>query len=403
MNIFRGFIGRLIVALIIPTLYGCNDDVSSVTIGTVEDLITFRNRVNDSDDDGYSDGYMSVTLTADLDLEGIEWEPIGNDVTSYYADFNGNGHTISNLTINSAQPYQGLFGFVEQGTIKNLTIKNPQITGGQYVGAVVGRINDDSAVDNCKVIGGSVSGYRYVGGVVGASAYWTPVEDCYNTAEVSGTTFVGGVVGHASSFSTVENCYNTGAVSALSNYVGGVVGYTYYTPLLACYNTGSVTGAENHVGGVTGRSSAYVIACYNTGDVTGVESVGGVAGSSEDLYSNYTATITSCYNTGGVYGENYVGGVVGASSAGTVDCYYVEVSDDNALYGVGDTQSNVGVEALSSTAELNTSAVVNAMNNAIEEFEIDEDNYDIYDDNDESFSMSYRYALGSETPKLERY
>lgn len=125
---------------------------------------------------------QTIQLTADIDLEGSEtnqWIPIGysndtNDIIyPFGGTFDGNGHRITGLYINTTSRYQGLFGY-NNGTIKNLGI-----------------------------VDGSVTGYVFVGGVVG----WNggTVENSYNTGSVSGNINVGGVVGE--NYDSVENCY----------------------------------------------------------------------------------------------------------------------------------------------------------------------------------------------------
>lgn len=391
-------------ALVVMVIGGCNKnyDETTVSIYSKADLISFRDRINDEDDD-YS-GNINANLMVDIDLAGEEWIPIGEDeYTPYYGVFKGNGHTISNLTVTSSQPYKGLFGFIAIGEVYDLTIENPQVEGGMYVGGVVGKIYyEDSRVQNCSVVGGTISGYRYVGGVAGDVSYLTYITNCSSSADVSGFSMVGGVVGHASTYSPIANCYNTGSVSATDDYVGGVTGYVYYSSLTGCYNTGSVTGGANHVGGVTGYNSAYIVACYNTGDVSGVEYVGGVAGfSNSDYYEEapYNATIAACYSTGVVSGSSSVGGVVGRNGTTTLsDNYYVESLGD-AAYGIGSAESSVaneGTEPMSSAAAINTQSVVDAMNLFINFFEVDED----YDDYADSLGIPYRYEVGTTTPQL---
>ncbi|MFR9585326.1 MAG: hypothetical protein SNI20_04285, partial [Rikenellaceae bacterium] len=258
--------------------------IENMNISTVEELKTFQDLVNF----GWSPSV--ATLTANIDLNGEKWMPIGSLSNKYSGTFNGGDHTISNFIINSTNDYQGLFGYVSNGRISNLIVENPQVQGGSYTGAICGYAYSNSAISSCGVVGGSVSG--------------------------SGD-YVGGVVGRASSLTT---CYNTGLVSSSGDYVGGVVGCTYSSSLTDCYNIGSVSGIGDYVGGVVGSvsSSSSFTNCYNTGSVSGGGSrVGGVVG-----YSTYSSSFTSCYNTGSVSGGgSCIGGVVGYSSSSFTNCY----------------------------------------------------------------------------------
>ena len=319
-------------------------------IGSAEELRKFADKVNNGEI------RASAVLTDDIDLnpdmeisedgtvtngkEPDRWIPIGNSSQQYRGTFDGDGHTISGLYIKSTADYQGLFGYVGIfGTVKDLSVSG-SVSGGMYVGGVVG-YNDEGRVENCHNTG-EVSGSEYVGGVVGYNSSIGNVKNCYNTGTVTGTDdYVGGVVGENSGLSTVENCYNTGSVNG-SEYVGGVVGDNHSGIVENCYNTGKVSG--NSVGGVVGenRGTSIVKNCYNTGTVTGTDDyVGGVVGNNSN-----SSTVENCYNTGKVSGNRYVGGVVGYNSGYVTGCYFLQTTGVNeSLQGIG------GDEAIGATAE----------------------------------------------------
>ena len=316
-------------------------------ISTAEQLKEFADKVND-DSGKYTD--IDAELTDDIDLseicseeKGDSWTPIGTDINPYRGTFNGDGHTISGLYINSSSDnYQGLFGYVgtdgTDGTVKDLTVSG-SVKGDDYVGGVVGY--NRGRVENCHNIG-SVSGDRYVGGVVGDNR--GTVENCHNIGEVSGNR-VGGVVGYNNG-GTVENCYNTGKVSGPDSgsvsggtYVGGVVGLNRGT-VENCYNTGTVSSNSNtsDVGGVVGfnggtvDNGGTVENCYNTGTVTGSSNyVGGVVG-----YNSSIGNVKNCYNTGKVIGSS-VGGVVGNNDGSVTGCYFLKQNPEIPGIGGGDT------------------------------------------------------------------
>ncbi len=292
------------------------------------------------------------------------WTPIGTSSTySFSGTFDGAGHEISGIYINSAVNNVGLFGGTRSGTIQNLGVIESYINGkGQSVGGVVG--SNCGTVKDCYNTGTVMStnhgNYSSVGGIVGGN-YGT-AEGCYNIGDVSGTsTYVGGVVGYnCASYGTaiVTECYNTGDVSGTSTCVGGIVGYNYSyiegtATVTDCYNTGDVSGDTN-VGGVVGLNAVYdvnldgtaiVTDCYNTGDVSGERCVGGVVGSSSK------GTVENCSNTGDVSGERCVGGVVGDNSAfyysATVKkCYNTGIVSGTDYVGgvVGDNYQEATVE-----------------------------------------------------------
>ena len=261
--------------------------------------------------------------------------PIGNSSNNFQGTFDGNDNTITGLYINqTTDSAAGLFGYVFDAEIKNLTMQNCKVVStGKYVGNFVGYA-DGVTISNCSAKETEVIGDSDVGGIVGCvfATTVTTITNCYNTGSVRGTgDWVGGIVGECH-YATITNCYNTGSVSG-SNYAGGIVGYSYSATITNCYNTGSVSGYIA-VGGIEGGSqgpTATITNCYNTESVNGSSNVGGIVG-----YSEYgTVTITNCYNTGSVSGDkNYVGGIVGNVFSGTVtitNCYYLEPISSEAI------------------------------------------------------------------------
>ncbi len=318
-------------------------------IATANDLREFAKLVNAGKTDAWAE------LTDDIDLSGIcseesdtSWTPIGNEDHLYTGTFDGNGHTISGLYINSSTADdQGLFGYVSgSGKIENLSVSG-SVSGNNYVGGVVG-LNRGS-VEDCDFTG-SVSGSYYVGGVVGENS--GSVINCTNTDSVKGSgIYVGGVVGNNSFNATVTNCYNTGSVSGpdsgSGNSVGGVVGCNSGT-VENCYNTGTVNGSGNSVGGVVGDNGGTVENCYNTGTVTGTDDyVGGVVGWN-------SGTVKNCYNIGDVSGKISVGGVVGDNGGTVENCYNtgtVTGPDSGGIVGYNDSGTVTGCYFLTGTAE----------------------------------------------------
>ncbi|MDL2301650.1 hypothetical protein LJC58_04755, partial [Lachnospiraceae bacterium OttesenSCG-928-D06] len=145
------------------------------------------------------------------------WVPIGKDNSHIFkGTFNGSGHKISGLYINSSSTYQGLFGFASGGTIKNLGVTG-SIVGGDYTGGIVGY--SGSVINNCYYVG-SVAGKDYVGGIAGYNA--NKISDVYHIGDVDGINYVGGIVGYNGD--GVSKCYQSGNVSGEQS-VGGIAGY----------------------------------------------------------------------------------------------------------------------------------------------------------------------------------
>ena len=207
---------------------------------------------------------INITLTGDITLTG-EWTPIGNYDNRYTGTFDGNGHTITGLTINQKETsFLGLIGFLSSGgKVQNLTMKNVNLTGYWNVGGVVG-YNNNGIVTACTV-SGSINGSENVGSVVGNN-YLGTVTACYNTSStVNGSYLVGGVVGQNNK-GTVTACYNTSGSVHGKGTVGGVLGNNDNGTVTACYNaSGSIYG-ESLVGGVLGNTyNGTLPACYWSG------------------------------------------------------------------------------------------------------------------------------------------
>ena len=240
----------------------------SYTVYNADGLMNIAKLVNG----GKSD--INITLTADIDLTGKDWTPIGTDYdNSYKGTFDGGGHTITGLTFTTNDEYAGLFGWLNRaGTVKNVVMEGVQITSNQIYGGSIGGVVGSGwgTIENCSV-SGSVSGTVYVGGVVGVQIGGS-ITGCSSSATVKGTVDVGGVAGQTNSSATLTACYATGNViiemDTKKNIAGGsLVGMNAGSSLLACYATGNVTSTGSstgkvHIGGFLGNNYTTVTAGY---------------------------------------------------------------------------------------------------------------------------------------------
>ena len=266
---------------------------------------------------GCPDGCVGYELTANLDFDtnasgsadagdaywndGRGWVPVGNAFNPFGAAFDGNGRSVRHLYIDFPASSEffpaGLFGMVQDGTVRDVGLVDVDVTGGSYVGGLVGRIGDGDISDSS--VTGSVSGDDKVGGLVGRMGVFyyddesrSGVTASWSTADVKGRDSVGGLVGLNSRTSGIATSFATGHVEG-SEKVGGLVGYSTGT-ITASYATGHVEGTER-VGGLVGDSPNNLTASYATGHVEGTERVGGLVG-----YGG--GTITASYATGLVLG-----------------------------------------------------------------------------------------------------
>ena len=240
----------------------------SYTVTSADGLMNIAKLVNGGKTD------INITLTADIDLTGKDWTPIGTDYdNSYKGTFDGGGHTITGLTFTTNDKYAGLFGWLNKaGTVKNVVMEGVQITSNQIYGGCIGGVAGYSwgTIENCSV-SGSVSGTVYVGGVVGAQIDGS-ITGCSSSVTVKGTTDVGSLVGQTNGGATLTACYATGNVTLEIDPVnnisgGGLVGMNGGSGIRACYATGNVTSTGSstgnvHIFGLLGDNYTMVTACY---------------------------------------------------------------------------------------------------------------------------------------------
>ena len=303
--------------------------------------------------DNTDDWNKHFVLTTDIDLDASEekqWSPIGSSskgAVAFSGSFDGKNHTISGLYIKNKEDYQGLFGYVTDGTISNLKV-NGYISACGNEGGIVGALNpikaDGGRIENCSFAGSIVAEYidgsdTSNGGIVGYN-HNGKVIDCRNSATIGcQTQFVGGIVGQNSgTTATVENCSNTGNVTIYgtnASYAGGIVGVNNTSAkIINCNNSGKVDGAGSAgvIGGIAGSSAGGSISqSHNDGAVTGGKAVGGIAGQLN------AGTISQCYNIGAVTGSDQIGGVVGTSTSKATleECYNTaQVSGTGMVGGI---------------------------------------------------------------------
>ena len=275
-------------------------------------------------------GNIDATGTSEWDT-GKGFAPVGYASTPFTGQFDGLGHSITNLTINRpSQDCVGLFGAISGASIlKNVGLLGGSVSGSGYVGGLVGEISSGTIRNVYST--GSVSGRVTVGGLVGGN-YGT-IQNAYSTGSVSGgSVYIGGLVGMNYS-GTIQNAYSTSSVSGGGSYIGGLVGMNYSGTIQNAYSTGSVSGSGSCdvVGGLVGLSIYGTIQnAYSTGSVSGgYTDVGGLVGLND-------GTIQNAYSTGSVSGGfGNIGGLVGWINSGTIQNAYSTGSVSGGYSNIG--------------------------------------------------------------------
>ena len=285
--------------------------------------------------------YSQAPITGDEDSTNWDF-----DGTTYSGIFDGNGHVVSNLTI-EGNSYLGLFGVIEgvNAEVINLRLVDVTIICGddsEYVGALCGSNGDwdlGGKIENCStsgVIRGSYGAYGF-GGICGYSFEGGVITNCHSSCTVTGETdsvCLGGLCGDNFE-GRIENCHATGQITGGddSSYLGGLCGCNEGGEIIYSYATGNISGGyqSSGLGGLCGESSSFwyfsepktatIINCYSEGSVTGDSCLGGLVG------INNQGVIKDSYSTGSVTAKGNsecIGGLCGASynEGGFItDCY----------------------------------------------------------------------------------
>ena len=253
-------------------------------ISTEESLRAFAAAVKADGGNGtYNLSGVSFYLANDVALTGT-WTPVGNGILAvkdfFAGTFDGCGHTISGLNVQSSTANQGLFAAINQATIRSLNVSGVVSCGTKnYIGGIVGKVQAGT-IENCS-FSGSVTG-GYTGGIAGGlNSNNVTISGCVNAADVTGTT-AGGILGYWKTTAAIQNCYNTGSVTG-SAKAGGIVGQLNKGTIENCYSIGDIGGKASQKGGIFAFSSATVKNCYYTLPET--EVLGGTAAAAAHITS----------------------------------------------------------------------------------------------------------------------
>ncbi|MHB1398845.1 MAG: GLUG motif-containing protein [Trichloromonadaceae bacterium] len=286
-------------------------------------------------------------LTADIDLSeyasGEGWEPIGDANAPFSGSFDGNGHSITNLSINRPdRDHVGLFGNAEGAAFSNLNLQ-VEVVGDYRVGGLVGNLEPGS-ISDVHVSGTATGTTNEVGGLAGRIKF-TDIQSSSARVAVAGGSptrgggsDLGGLIGNVQNGSSIVDCAAYGSISdhsVSSLRTGGLLGTLWDSNLERSFAAGDVVGRDN-VGGLVGYNGRSSISnAFATGNVTptanGITNYGGLVGSSDS-----GSTITNTYATGNVTGIDMVGGLIGRQTSDS------SVTNSYAAGRVVGTTSNVG-------------------------------------------------------------
>ena len=246
--------------------------IQKFKISSADSLEALATAVKENDGKGaYNLKGFTFYLANDIELSDT-WTPISN--VTYPADafagtFDGNGHTISGLNGSN-----GLFGFVNGATIKNLKVEGTISGTSANVGGIVGKTQGKVTITNCSFTGSvstSKSGSsNAAGGIVGrVNAGTLKVENCANHATVTAEkASAAGIIGYGGSNKvTITNCYNDGAISG-QWYPSGICAQNTKgtSKIQECFNSGSIrkTNDGTYCAGISANFKGEATNCYRT-------------------------------------------------------------------------------------------------------------------------------------------
>ena len=305
-------------------------------IYTVEDLLAYRTILEDEmvacleADTRFQTGEATsgAILMADIDMSSVcgpdigNWRPIGVGVNenqprtpgACLITFDGNGHSISGLYMKTTETGGGLFAYLQNAVVTNLTFKNTTLdceygAGGDnpsaYFGTgVIAMRTASTQIKNCMTESDvTVSGKYSVGGFVGlADEGGNLFEKCVNNAAVTAREgFAGGIAGQVVRTTDIFYCDNYGTISGDQSSVGGIAGRaggssSYAGNILGCVNYGTIVNVyKSTVCGIVGDNNSTVYFCINMGDIQ----AGG--GKAYDITDTFNGSMRYCINTGKVY------------------------------------------------------------------------------------------------------
>ena len=317
----------------------------NVRIKNVDEFVQFKNNVNN----GTNYEGTTVFLESDIDFSGKTFEPIGTDDSiSFRGTFDGQGHVISNLAMNSSSQFVGLFGYSTGLTIKNVildsscSIKSPYRgpSNVAYIGGIIGycyALNGHWTIENSVNMGsvtfeGNTNSTLYLGGIAGnlySSNRDSTVKNCANYGDVthsgkSSSSYIGGIVGYSDGYKSsnrvyIHNSLNHGIIThngkTNSLYLGGIVGYASSTTIENCVSEGKFSlltnASSNWIGSIVGYvSNDTSINCtYFASDLSGYKKYGGETPSESNTlsYDSTTFELDGTVSIGSYSGTSFIG------------------------------------------------------------------------------------------------
>lgn len=330
--------------------------ISWYQIEDAADLAWFAKEINDGTT-GAAGSDANAVLTSDIDLNGQNWTAIGTTDNPFKGKFDGKGHSISNLCIDTSSQYQGLFGD-SYGTVSNVDIKSGKVTStATNTGSLMGMNNAGGIVENCSsaaVVTDNSASTSYFGGLVGNNSGTVTKSSFTGTVQTGNETVkqknFGGIAGYMSDAdATIKGCMNAGIIKAYESVetgncverIAGIVGNADKGSVYHCYNKGSISvnsGIKNAcTAGIAARigNGGRVFNCLNTGKASTSYGYDGTTARNGQIYSK-SGSHKSAVSSNNYYLES---DIVKGDEAGVTAVAAADINSDETIANLNKANS----------------------------------------------------------------
>ena len=327
-----------------------------------------------------ADRNANIMLMNDIDLSGISnWNMLGaNGSGAYTGIFNGNGYTISNLTIDNSQPetsHAGFFGEAIGAQIcnvrfSNITVNNSSTyySGGCWAGIIAGYL-EDSVISNCVVENSTLTGNVSVGGLIAGAIYKCDTQYCYVSGNINTTddSMVAAGLCAVSTYSQFSFCYSNASIAGgEEGTIAGLLASSVQNTLDNLETWGKLSGGNDALAAIHGTSSdtisnvTYVQSVnpsmigVNSGNTTGVEGTVSLRSDTPGLFVQSS--------TGEILGEiklaenatvdDMLLALAGYGISGTIQDGKIVLNSTNGNYIVGSIATELGIDSVATTATI---------------------------------------------------
>ncbi len=338
-----GKISRIVTFNVI-TFSGSGTEKDPYGITTIDELYQVRD---------FSD--KCFVLMNDLDFYGSAYSAENSDEgwspITFAGSFNGKGHTISNLFINSASTsYAGLFGTVTGGIIDSLGVVNCTISAKSYIGCLAGYCKE-CEISDCYATGevtGNASYSGYTSGLIGLVESSTAT-DVYAVVTVANrANYTAGLFAYVKN-SSVSNAFTIADLSGEDDFIGGITGGAYNSSISSVYAQGNINTSNSYVGGLAGQlfngskiTNAYSAMILSVGESSAL--IGGLVG----YVTSTTDTINCAYTTGVINGTYDAGSIAGVNNGALINTYF-NSKTATVSWGASTDNNNQNVKGLTTS------------------------------------------------------